>query len=85
MLDLNKAEELNPSLGEINFVGKRLNDPEGVNNSNDNLKKLILIVKYWLKNEVKPKFKNEVEPKFLFPSYILELICIDVWEKKLQR
>ena len=81
MLDLNKAEELNPSLGEINFVGKRLNDPEGVNNSNDNLKKLILIVKYWLKNEVKPKF----QPGFLFPSYILELICIDVWEKKLQR
>ena len=80
MVKRNKAKALNPSLGEIDFVGERLNNPNGAPNSNDNLKKLILITKYWLKNEVKPKYL----PEFRFPSYILELICIDVWEKKLQ-
>ena len=71
------ADELCPSLAELDFMRARLNHHRGAVNSDDNLKKLILITKYWFKTHVKAKFDN-----IKFKSLVLELICLHTWEKK---
>ena len=69
------ADELSPSMAKLQkeFMVDRLNVRQ-----NPNLKKLMLLVKYWLKTEVKKH-----HPAVKFPSYLVELICLHTWEKHL--
>ena len=43
------------------------------------LTNLILLTKNWIKTEVR-----QHHPKLKFPSYLVELVCLHVWETKLQ-
>ena len=63
-------------MAEIDFMGgklKQLTPRDG-----DHLRKLILLVKYWFKTEVKAK--KEVD----FKSYVLELVCLHTWENQMR-
>ena len=69
------SNEFSPSMAEAqrDFMVEQLNV-----NQNQNLKKLMLLVKYWLKTEVKRDY-----PDLKIPSYLVELICLHVWEERL--
>ena len=71
------ADQFCPSLAELDFMGEKLNT---FPNSNDNLKKLILLAKFWAKTVVKCDPKVEIE----FKSYLVELLCLHLWETKLK-
>ena len=70
------ADEFSASLAEMqrDFIVDRLNRP-----NLHNLKKLILLVKFWFKAEVKKRFH-----RIRFPSYLMELLCLHVWQEHLQ-
>ena len=70
------ADQFSASLAEMqyDFIRDRLNRGDL-----NNLKKLMLLVKYWYKTEVKSRY-NRVR----FPSYLIELLCLHVWETHLQ-
>jgi len=70
------ADLFSASLAEMqrNFIKDRLNK-----GNLNNVKKLILLVKYWFKKEVKSRY-NRVR----FPSYLLELLCLHVFKTYFQ-
>ena len=72
----NLAKQLTASVAEIDFMGYKLKKMQPTHS--ENLRMLILLVKYWFKTEVKAKQVVD------FKSYVLELVCLDTWEKKLQ-
>ena len=59
---------------QLDFVRDQLN-----RKNLNNLKKLIILVKFWFKTEVQSRY-NRVR----FPSYLLELLCIHVFESSLR-
>jgi len=70
------ADLFSASLAEMqwDFIRDRLNRA-----NQNNLKKLILLVKFWFKTEVKSRY-NRVR----FPSYLMELLCLHIFETYFQ-
>ena len=67
------ADQFSASLAEMqwDFIQANLNKQ-----NRNNLKKLILLTKFWFKTEVKSRY-NRVR----FPSYLIELLCLHVFQK----
>ena len=70
------ANQISPCLAEMqcDFIREHIN----LNQERDKIKNLILFVKFWFKTEVKSEFHRA-----RFPSYLIELLCLHVWETHL--